>query len=132
MCKRKRMKKYASEHKEQELARSNAYYKANQERLDNERKKRRLKNIETEKAKADARRKPEQVKAHNSVKHAVAKGDLPRVKTCTCADCGVQAEEYHHPDYSKPLWVVPLCKACHVRRHKKGETVVASPLAQDG
>ena len=55
--------------------------------------------------------------ARMKVKYAIRKGDIPKATTCMCADCEKPAREYHHPDYDKPLWVVPLCKACHVRRH---------------
>ena len=35
-----------------------------------------------------------------------------------CADCGATEDlQKHHPDYSKPLEVVTLCRVCHVRRH---------------
>jgi len=37
----------------------------------------------------------------------------PRV----CADCGGPATQHHHPDYAMPLWVVPLCRPCHMARH---------------
>ena len=119
VCKRARMRKYAAENKEQENARSNAYYKEHQERLDFERSERRWQNVEEEKAKKRARdhANPEKVKAHNAVRRAIEKGKLPKVTTCMCADCEKPAQEYHHPDYDKPLWVVPLCKPCHVRRH---------------
>jgi len=34
-----------------------------------------------------------------------------------CADCGGGPIELHHPDYSDPWRVVPLCRSCHMRRH---------------
>jgi len=34
-----------------------------------------------------------------------------------CADCGGGPVELHHPDYTDPYNVVPLCRRCHVRRH---------------
>ena len=55
--------------------------------------------------------------AHDMVASAVRRGDLPRVSTCDCVDCGIQAADYHHEDYSKPLDVEPLCRLCHVKRH---------------
>ena len=60
---------------------------------------------------------PEKFAAHKAVEKAVRRGDLPRVSTCDCRDCGIQATEYHHEDYSKPLDVEPLCKKCHTKRH---------------
>ena len=60
---------------------------------------------------------PEKCVAHDMVRSAVRRGDLPRVSTCDCVDCGVQAADYHHEDYSKPLEVEPLCKKCHKKRH---------------
>jgi hypothetical protein len=36
----------------------------------------------------------------------------------SCARCGSTWKiERHHPDYSKPLNIVPLCHTCHVREH---------------
>lgn len=35
-----------------------------------------------------------------------------------CEDCGSEDVEKHHDDYSKPLAVVYLCRACHLNRHK--------------
>lgn len=60
---------------------------------------------------------PDKVNAHYLVKKAIRKGQLPKVSTCTCADCGIKAREYHHEDYSKPLEVVALCRQCHIKRH---------------
>ena len=33
-----------------------------------------------------------------------------------CVDCGKPAEVYDHRDYSKPLEVEPVCRACNSRR----------------
>ena len=60
---------------------------------------------------------PEKASARKKVQNAARLGQLPRVSTCTCVDCGIPATEYHHEDYSKPLEVVALCKECHVKRH---------------
>jgi len=34
-----------------------------------------------------------------------------------CEGCGSPVFELHHPDYSNPFWVVPLCRACHSALH---------------
>jgi hypothetical protein len=58
---------------------------------------------------------PEKRFAKTEVYKAVAAGKLPRVNTLTCHRCHVnQAKHYHHPDYSKPLDVIPLCVQCHI------------------
>ncbi len=67
--------------------------------------------------KAHRKAHPEKRAARLMIRTAVRRGDLPHILTCACVDCGVQAAEYHHEDYSKPLEVEPLCKLCHVKRH---------------
>jgi hypothetical protein len=34
--------------------------------------------------------------------------------------CGSYDVEMHHPDYSKPLLVIWLCRPCHLALHKAG------------
>lgn len=49
-------------------------------------------------------------RAHESVKRAVARGDLKRKP---CKECGSMPVEAHHEDYSKPLDVRWLCPKHH-------------------
>jgi hypothetical protein len=67
---------------------------------------------------------PNKLNAHIAVNAAVRKGELPPATDCVCADCGCQATEYHHEDYSKPLEVIPLCREHHVARHSTNVTLV--------
>jgi len=60
---------------------------------------------------------PEKHAAHKIVYIAVRRGDLPKVSTMPCLDCGKSAAHYHHADYSAPLSVEPLCIRCHTARH---------------
>jgi hypothetical protein len=63
---------------------------------------------------------PEKTKAHQIIHHAIEAGKFPRVNTLTCHRCHVnQAEHYHHPDYSKPMDVIPLCVQCHIDIHNQ-------------
>ena len=34
-----------------------------------------------------------------------------------CKKCGAQATDRHHPDYTKPLEVILLCRECHMKEH---------------
>lgn len=54
--------------------------------------------------------------AHQVVRCAVDRGDLPRIKTQTCVDCGAPASDYDHRDYNKPLDVEPTCRSCNLAR----------------
>jgi hypothetical protein len=54
--------------------------------------------------------------AHGAVARAVAKGELPRAHALSCTDCGAQASEYDHRDYSQPLVVEPVCRLHNRRR----------------
>ena len=56
---------------------------------------------------------------HNKVYRAIRSGKLDPPYYMTCRKCGVSPCEYHHPNYKRPLKVVPLCRWCHRRVHKK-------------
>lgn len=60
---------------------------------------------------------PSKNKAHYAVSNAIRDGKLKRNSACEA--CGIECRtEAHHHDYSKPLDVHWLCKACHVEWHK--------------
>ena len=40
-----------------------------------------------------------------------------------CLGCGHAETEKHHPDYSRPLHVIWLCRACHMALHAAERTV---------
>ena len=65
------------------------------------------------------RRHPSRYAAHLAVQRALKRGEL--VKTgcehCQTTDGRLDA---HHPDYSKPLAVIWLCRRCHTLLHKRG------------
>lgn len=54
--------------------------------------------------------------ARYAVAKAVRLGALPRASTLLCVDCGQQARDYDHRDYSKPLEVQPVCRSCNKLR----------------
>lgn len=53
--------------------------------------------------------------AHSAVSRAIRSGTLVRQP---CVMCGDVKSVGHHEDYDKPLEVVWLCQACHVRHHQ--------------
>lgn len=57
---------------------------------------------------------PEKRKAHEKVKDALRRGALIK-QACQCGEVLVHA---HHDDYSKPLEVKWLCRACHRKHHE--------------
>ena len=58
---------------------------------------------------------PERSKAHKKVFVEIRAGRLKQVKCF----CGIKNTQAHHPDYSKPLEVVWLCKKHHMEADKK-------------
>ena len=59
-------------------------------------------------------RNREKMRAHNAVQRAISSGKMAR-GTCFCGAPG----EAHHPDYSKPLEVIWLCRLHHGEVHWK-------------
>jgi len=61
-------------------------------------------------------RYPQKDRARQKLRRAVRAGKIERGP---CADCGDMFAEAHHPDYSKPLDVVWLCRICHQKREAR-------------
>lgn len=47
---------------------------------------------------------------------AMRRGDIPAPASLACVDCGAQARDYDHRDYTQPLKVDPVCRSCNVMR----------------
>lgn len=63
----------------------------------------------------------DRVKAHNAAQRARL------TRPALCEGCGLPKRvEKHHPDYSKPLLVVWLCKPCHAIADKLRRKLEAS------
>jgi hypothetical protein len=41
------------------------------------------------------------------------------IKPQRCRDCGASKADGHHPDYTKPLEVIWLCRKHHVAEHRR-------------
>lgn len=76
-------------------------------------------------------------KRHNAsarIGARVARKTWPHASVFLCTDCNDYASEYHHPNYDQPLWIEPLCKACHLKIHGKriiGDKFVVSNMDDD-
>ena len=70
------------------------------------------------------RNNPEKNKAQLKVLTEIrAKRMIPAIEL-SCVFCGGKAEEYHHPDYTKPLKVEPMCHRCHMKLHNLSEELI--------
>lgn len=68
---------------------------------------------------------PDRTKAHNKVARQMKAGEI--VKPESCEGCGLKrAVEKHHPDYSRPVLVLWLCKPCHAIADKIRRRLEAS------
>lgn len=66
------------------------------------------------------RENPGKSSAHDAVRKAIAKGVMKRPDVCNKCDSS-GCIEGHHPDYSRPLLVIWLCKSCHRFLHASEE-----------
>jgi hypothetical protein len=55
--------------------------------------------------------------AQRMLQHAVKKGKIVKLYKCQSCELNDVKLDAHHPDYSKPLKVMWLCKSCHKQLH---------------
>ena len=67
------------------------------------------------------KKSPEKYKARQLVREEIRKGNIKRG---ACSMCGKEKAEAHHPDYSKPLDIMWLCRFHH--GVVEGRSVVSS------
>jgi hypothetical protein len=63
-----------------------------------------------------------QVRAQDAARMAKYRGTL---KCQPCVRCGDSETEMHHPDYSRPLDVIWLCRTCHAQWHARLRAMTA-------
>ena len=56
----------------------------------------------------------DRMRVKDALRYAIRTGKVVKLP---CQECGVQEVEAHHPDYSRPLDVVWLCKEHHMGIH---------------
>lgn len=54
------------------------------------------------------------IKARRQIEYRIRNG---RLKQLPCSVCKLLPTEAHHPDYSKPLEIIWLCKEHHANQH---------------
>lgn len=62
---------------------------------------------------------PEKARARSLLSNAVCDGKIVRPSQCSLCGFSNGIIEGHHPDYSKPLEVVWVCKSCHIMIHNR-------------
>ena len=62
---------------------------------------------------------PKREKANRMITNAIRSGRMPPAKTKECYYCDDNATAYHHPDYNRPLDVIPVCPNHHIQVHKE-------------
>lgn len=109
---RARIQVYQASHIEAHRSSSRAHY-------------RRTASTRRERLRCYKKRNPERVLAHKIVYRALRDGTL---LSGPCVLCGALQSEAHHPDYSKPLEVVWLCRSCHRKLHAKDREAYTGTL----
>lgn len=51
------------------------------------------------------------------IQRKIQRGEMNKIYELKCRRCDNQAEHYHHPDYSVPWLVIPLCRTHHDEEH---------------
>jgi hypothetical protein len=126
---RERQRRFTERHREEEKARLHAYYEAHKEEFKDRAKKWAKSNPEKRKeirhnyhqkyldrelasSALWSEQYPERKSAHFRAQYTIPLKDK-------CELCGARATDRHHPDYSKPLDVIHLCKSCHGKQHSR-------------
>lgn len=104
-------RKYYQKHREEIRAKSRRYYQEYKEEI-------RVRSYERHLL------HPERIKAVSELNHAIEAGRIARPEICsTCDQKSEFPIEGHHPDYSKPLEVIWLCKSCHSELHRNSSNL---------
>ena len=106
---KKRLRKYHKEHREELRRYSKEYYKLNRVEIRDRIRQYKIDN-------------PEAVKAHGLVDTAIRSA---KIIPCKCENCGSRDAAAHHEDYSKPLDIKWLCKSCHQILHRSNQTITS-------
>ena len=89
---------------------------ANPEKMNSYLRKYRKAGYSRIKAEADRTKRTAAFKAHAAVARALRKGKL--IRPSICERCRLECKpQAHHPDHSKWLEVIWLCRACHLAEH---------------
>lgn len=62
---------------------------------------------------------PEQKMKTNARAYVNAYQRRGKITKQPCSKCGNEKSEKHHPDYSKPLEIMWLCRKCHLEHHRE-------------
>jgi hypothetical protein len=93
------------------------YYKSRKKRLAKDKKYyEEHKEKWIEKIKKAREKSPEKEKARQTLRNAIARGEIKRMP---CEVCGKKKTHAHHSDYSKPFDVMWLCINHHYEKHRK-------------
>ena len=65
---------------------------------------------------------PEERKKSNARAYANSEQRRGKISPVDCQRCGNPKAQKHHPDYSKPLKVIWLCRKCHNLIHREETT----------
>jgi hypothetical protein len=60
---------------------------------------------------------PEQRRKNNARAYARSYWLRGKLRQKPCRHCGESKTERHHPDYARPLFVIWLCRPCHLKLH---------------
>jgi hypothetical protein len=97
------------------ISRVAKWYKDNMERRRAYMRSRHRENVEA--ARLHEKRYPLKRKARKTLKNAVVWGKIARPLECSKCLATTGIMHGHHHDYSKPLDVTWLCRACHISVH---------------
>lgn len=53
-----------------------------------------------------------------------------KIKQCKCQVCGSNDSEMHHPDHELPLFVIWLCRPCHLAWHEHWRETIFKVFAE--
>jgi hypothetical protein len=119
--------RYREKNREKIREMDREYYVKNHEKRLETARKAQMKYYKTEKGKAKYQaqdklvreRTPEKCRARELLRNALRRKELTKPDSCMICTSTQFEIEAHHPDYSKPLEVIWVCRPCHGIVHRK-------------